>query len=213
MLRSQLLRSNGGFITDAAFRKRKAFFNDKTDGAFNKDVKNANSPLAMLSDPSVVMQQQKVFLREEIEIIFSSEHAHCYCPANADDGSCQLFLFWVCHGWVHFWKEEASYRNFVFFSQDSVSSLFEIQGDDPKGHWTKLSRRHLRQVRQDDSLLFPIFIWRSYFRLFSLSGPISKQFFRFKFIPHTVVFFPQAYSILDGANILDCLSSIFALEK
>ncbi|KAJ1469925.1 integral membrane protein DUF106-domain-containing protein [Baffinella frigidus] len=59
--RSQILRTQGNWLTETGFQRRRAFFVDKEKGVFNDTsvTKSEKDPLAMMSDPNMMMQQQK----------------------------------------------------------------------------------------------------------------------------------------------------------
>lgn len=59
--RSQLLRTQGVWLPEAGFLRRRAYFCDKERGVFNDPnvSKSEKDPLAMMQDPNMMMQQQK----------------------------------------------------------------------------------------------------------------------------------------------------------
>uniref|UniRef100_A0A7S4U5V7 ER membrane protein complex subunit 3 n=2 Tax=Guillardia theta TaxID=55529 RepID=A0A7S4U5V7_GUITH len=61
LTRSQLVRSHCYWLTESSFMRRKAFYTDKDRGVFSDPnvTKSEKDPLAMMSDPSMMMQQQK----------------------------------------------------------------------------------------------------------------------------------------------------------
>jgi len=59
--KSALLRTQGHWLEEKSFARRRAFFNDKDKGVFNdKEVTpTQQDPMAMMQDPNMMMMQQK----------------------------------------------------------------------------------------------------------------------------------------------------------
>jgi len=59
--RAQLIRTNGGWIPEAGWNRRRAYYADKDKGVFADTTvsKVEKDPIAMMSDPNMMMQQQK----------------------------------------------------------------------------------------------------------------------------------------------------------
>mmetsp|Transcript_25597 Transcript_25597/g.52086 ORF Transcript_25597/g.52086 Transcript_25597/m.52086 type:complete len:288 (+) Transcript_25597:24-887(+) len=56
--KSGLLRTQGNWIPEESFSRRRAFYVDKEKGVFNKEVKKTD-PMAMMQDPNMMLMQQK----------------------------------------------------------------------------------------------------------------------------------------------------------
>jgi hypothetical protein len=59
--RAAIVRQNAVWISEASFQRRRAFYTDKDKGLFHDPnvTKQEKDPLAAMSDPSMMMQQQK----------------------------------------------------------------------------------------------------------------------------------------------------------
>ena len=61
--RAQIVRQCATWVPEASFQRRRAFYTDKTKGVFTQPVtKVEKDPVAALSDPAMMMQQQKSML-------------------------------------------------------------------------------------------------------------------------------------------------------
>jgi hypothetical protein len=58
--RAQIVRQAATWVPEASFQRRRAFYTDQTKGVFTQPVtKQEKDPVAALSDPAMMMQQQK----------------------------------------------------------------------------------------------------------------------------------------------------------
>lgn len=59
--RAQMVRQQSSWISEASFQRRRAFYTDKDKGVFLDPTvtKQEKDPLAAMSDPAMMMQQQK----------------------------------------------------------------------------------------------------------------------------------------------------------
>ena len=62
--KAALLRGGGGWLPESSFHRRRAFFTDKEKGIFNDTAvtKVEKDPLAAMTDPNMMMQQQKAMI-------------------------------------------------------------------------------------------------------------------------------------------------------